>query len=102
VEKLQFIGDAINTKASLNIAVYVMDKSYGMIGDSQVGIRCSISYLDTDPPQSVRWSYYDIPENCNIALGRIFYFRPVDNAKDFKIETRIVNNKARIYSKRGK
>lgn len=97
-QKLQFVGDAIHAKASLSIPKYITDKSYGTFGDTQVDVRASISYQDG----VVRWSYYDIPANINKALGRIYYWRPLNMNKDFTTEVRIVNNKARIYATKGK
>lgn len=97
--QLLFIGNAINALASLDIPTYIKDKTYGAIGDTQVDLRASVSYVNDN--QEVRWSYYDTPAGCNDALSRVFYWRPTGFNKDFNIETRIVNGKSRIYANRG-
>ena len=96
--QLAFIGAAIDTKAGLDTAVYVTNDTYGMFGTTQVGNRISESY-STD---EVRWSFYGTPTECNDALRTSSYFRPPILTKDFSVETRIVNGRTRIYSKRGK
>jgi len=95
---LQSLGDAINAKAKLNIPNYISDTSLGQFGIVQVGQTASQS------PTSgvVRWHFYGTPAECNTALSKIDYFRPVSVIKDFNIETRIVNGRTRIYSSRGK
>jgi hypothetical protein len=96
--QLQFIGEAINAKAKLSTPVYISDNSLGQFGDVQVNQRISSS------PTSgvVRWHFYGLPSECNAAVSKMNYFRPVNIIKDFKIETRIVNGRTRIYSERGK
>lgn len=98
-QQLLFVGNAINALASISIPVYIKDKSYGAIGDSQVDLRASVSYVNDN--QEVRWSYYDTPAGCNTALGRVYYWRPTTLNKDFGLEIRIINGKSRIYSTRG-
>lgn len=100
IQKLQFIGDKIEQKASLSIPKYIKDNSYGLFGDAQVDRNASISY--PKETQEVKWSFFGIPSECNLALGRVFYWRHAGNTKDFLVETRIITSKARIYNKRGK
>lgn len=99
IQKAQFIGDAIDAKASLCIPKYITDNSYGTFGDGQVNDRASVSTTATG---HVRWSYYDTPAGINANASRVYYYRPAGFIKDFKIEVRIVNGRTRIYSSRGK
>lgn len=97
-QKNQFIGDAINAKAILDSPKYITDKSYGVFGSTQVDQRVSIQY-DTGV---VRWNMFGTPNECTVALNKITYYRPPSFNKDFAVETRIVNERTRIYNKRGK
>lgn len=97
-QQLQFIGDAINAKAILDTPAYISDTSYGIFGVVQVDERVSTALSSG----VVRWHFFGSPDQCNDALGKITYYRPPTNSKDFTIETRIVNGKTRIYSSRGK
>lgn len=97
-QKNQFIGDAIQAKAILDSPKYITDNSYGVFGSTQVDQRVSTQYSDG----VVRWNFFGTPAECSEALKRSTYFRPPSLTKDFTIETRIVNERTRIYSKRGK
>ena len=97
-EKLEFIGNAINAKASLDIPTYITGTAVGNLGITQVGDRTSIA----PTTGIIRWYFYGTPDECNDALNRIYYFRPAGIIKDFNYEVRIVNGRTRIYSSRGK
>lgn len=97
-QKNQFIGDAINAKASLNIPRYAENLSLGLFGNIQINDRIS----ESPTTGVVRWHFYGTPSECNSALSKISYFRAPAMQNDFAIEIRIVNGRTRIYNSRGK
>lgn len=96
-QQLQFIGDAIHAKASLDIPRYIPDTYCGVFTMDQVNESTSVS------PSSgvVRWHFYGTPDECNLALKNLYYYRPAGFTKDFNVEVRIVNGRTRIYGSRG-
>lgn len=97
-EKDIFVGNAIHAKASTDTPVYIQNDSYGIFGSTQVGQQISSQYSTG----VVRWNFTGDVSECNEALDSITYFRPPGFNKDFGVETRIVNQRTRIYSNRGK
>lgn len=98
LEKLAFVGAAINAKAILDTPAYISDDSYGIFASTQVDERVSTQYSTG----VVRWNFFGNPASCNEALKRSTYFRPPSFSRDIGVETRIVNERTRIYFKRGK
>ena len=97
-DQLLFIGDAINTAATPGKAIYITDHTYGIFGDVQIDARTSVTNVYSE----VKWVFYGIPADCNVALKRLTYFRPSGLTKDVGVETRLVTNRSRIYRNRGK
>jgi hypothetical protein len=95
---LQFIGDAINAKASLDVPRYIIDESYGTF--TTVNINNSVSV--SPPTGIISWYFYGTPADCNYALTNVYYYRPPAMSKDFNVEIRIVNGRTRIYGSRGR
>lgn len=84
-----FDGDVTTNKPS-----YILDDSYGCFNTVRVGSRRSA--YGTGP---VRWSFYGTPAQCNAALNAVEI--RVNSAREFIIETRIINSRSRIYYTRG-
>ena len=97
-QQLQFIGDAINAKAALEIPRYIIDTSYGTFTMVQIGNSVSLS----PTTGVVSWYFYGTPADCNAALQNIYYYRPPGFGREFNVEVRIVNGRTRISSSRGR
>lgn len=99
-QKNVFVGAAIEAKARLDTPTYVPDDRYGVMGSVQVDERISTQHATG----VVRWNFFGTPTACSEALKRCTYYRPQNNyiTCDFNVETRIVNERTRIYSSRGK
>lgn len=89
---------AFDGDVALNKPSYITNNDYGQVNQAKVDNRVSQSY-DTG---IVRWEFYGTPDQCTKALSKIrIVDNPCSSPKDFYIETRIVNGRARIYSERG-
>jgi len=98
-QKNAFVGAAIEARAVLDTPTYITDDSYGVFGSVQVDERISKQYS----VGVVRWNFFGTPAACSEALRRCTYYRPnTSTPADIIVETRIVNERTRIYSSRGK
>lgn len=97
ITQLQALGNAIDTKAKTNAAVYIQTNTEFSLNKVQVDDRVS----STPAAGYVRWHFYGTPAECNVALSKVGFYRHT-NPKDINAELRIVNGRTRIYNSRGK
>lgn len=97
IAQLQTLGNAIDTKAKTNAAVYIQNNTDFLFNKVQVDDRVS----STPTSGVVRWHFYGTPAECNVALSKIGFYRHM-NPKDVNAELRVVNGRTRIYNSRGK